>query len=227
MNKKLLKASIAGAATLALAATGTTFAAWSDWSGITGNVTEAGHLKLDLGSTGTISNVGGQAIAPGEFRTIDFMIASADLHGVPSAALSMKLLNLTDHENGCGSTNSEAAVDNCAQGDPGEFSSQGYVRVRYTDPAPEGDFTFGGNTCTPPAGLGYTNSAGYAPANDNDSTHYPRLSAFNLGNHTLGTLTGGDAVCVRVDIGLDKNATNAVQSDSSTFDVQFDLEQVL
>lgn len=228
MNKKLIKASIAGAATLALAAGGSTFAAWSDFDTITGNTTEAGHLKIDLNSTGAISNVGGQAIAPGESRTIDFMIASADLDGVPLADLSMQVipLSLTDLENGCGSTNSEAILDpTCATpGDPGEFSQQGYVRVRFSTPAALGDMTFANNSCTAPGG--YVNSLMYAPANNNTSTAYPRLNAFAAaGNHALGQLSDGQGVCVRVDLGLDPTATNAVQSDSSTFDLQFDLVQ--
>jgi predicted ribosomally synthesized peptide with SipW-like signal peptide len=226
MNSKLIKGSLAGVAALALAAGGTTFAAWSDWDVINGNKTEAGHLKIDLNSTGAINNVGGTAIAPGEFRTIDFMVASADLNGVPDAKLSMMLKNLADQENGCATTSSEQAVDNCHQGDPGEFSSQGYIRVRYTNPAPESDVTFGNNNCSAPSG--YVNSAGYSPANDNTATHYPRLSGFAAtGSHDLGTLEDGEAVCVRVDLGLDETADNKVQGDSSTFDVEFRLDQVI
>jgi predicted ribosomally synthesized peptide with SipW-like signal peptide len=224
MNKKIVRGSLAGVAVIALVAGGGTFASWSDFDQITGNETAAGHLKLDLNSTGKISNVGGQAMAPGESRTIDFMVASADLDGVPSANLSMKMLNLVDHENGCGSTNGEQAVDNCAAGDPGEFSGQGYIRVRYTNPASTSAITFANNQCTAPSG--YVNSVGYSPASDNNATHFPRLTTFRSnGDNALGTLTGDQGVCVRVDIGLDDNATNAVQTDSSTFDLQFDLAQ--
>jgi predicted ribosomally synthesized peptide with SipW-like signal peptide len=224
MNKKIVRGSLAGVAVIALAAGGGTFASWSDFDQINGNETEAGHLKLDLNSTGSINNVGSTSMAPGEFRTIDFMVASADLDGVPSADLSMKMLNLYDKENGCGSTSSEQAVDDCAAGDPGEFSGQGYIRVRYTDPAAMSAITFANNNCSAPSG--YTHSAGYTPANDNDATHYPRLATFqSSGDNGLGTLSGNQGVCVRVDIGLDDNATNAVQTDSSTFDLQFDLTQ--
>jgi alternate signal-mediated exported protein len=225
MNSKLIKASLAGAAAIALAAGGGTFAAWSDFGQISGNQTEAGHLKLNLNSTGAINNVGGQAIAPGESRTIDFFVASADLDGVPSADLTMKILNLADQENGCGSA-SEAALEDCTV-DPGEFSSQGYVRVRYTDPTDVANITFASNNCSSSAG-GYVNSVGYAPANDNDSTIYPRLSALAAaGDSALGTLAGNEGVCVRIDLGLDPTATNRVQTDSSTFDLEFDLTQVV
>jgi predicted ribosomally synthesized peptide with SipW-like signal peptide len=224
MNKHIVKGGLAGVAVLALAAGGSTFAAWSDYDQINGNTTEAGHLKLDLDSTGAINNVGGQAIAPGEFRTIDFMVASADLDGVPNADLSMKVLNLADQDNGCGSTSSEQDVDpGCANpGDTGEFSQQGYVRIRYTNPAPESDVTFANNNCSAPSG--YVNSVGYTPASDNDTEIYPKLNTLG-GPLALGNLAGDEAVCVRVDLGLPPSATNMVQTDSSTFDLQFDLAQ--
>lgn len=225
MNKHIVKGGLAGVAVLALAAGGSTFASWSDFDQINGNKTEAGHLKLDLDSTGAINNVGGQAIAPGEFRTIDFMVASADLDGVPLADLSMKIMNLQDQDNGCGSSNSEQALDpGCATqtNDGGEFSQQGYVRIRYTNPAPESAVTFGGNNCSAPGG--YVNSVGYTPANDNNSENYPKLNSLG-GSQALGSLAGDQAVCVRVDLGLPESATNIVQTDSSTFDLQFDLVQ--
>jgi hypothetical protein len=137
----------------------------------------------------------------------------------------MALKNLADQENGCATTSSEQAVDNCHQGDPGEFSSQGYIRVRYTNPAPASDVNFGGNSCAAPGG--YVNSTGYSPASDNDATKFPRLSGFAIESHDLGTLKDGEAVCVRVDLGLDENANNKVQGDSSTFDVEFRLDQVV
>ena len=67
MNKKIVRGGLAGVAVLALAAGGSTFASWSDYDQINGNETEAGHLKLDLNSTGSINNVGGNAIAPGQY----------------------------------------------------------------------------------------------------------------------------------------------------------------
>jgi predicted ribosomally synthesized peptide with SipW-like signal peptide len=220
--KKTMMGLAGGAFALTLIGGGT-YAAWSDFDTVTGNETEAGHLVLNTNSTGTINNVGSSSIAPGEFRTIDFFVTSADLDGVPSADLSMQLNNLADDENGCAS-NSEAALDDCSS-PVGEFSSQGYVRVRFTDPAAIGDITFAGNNCAAPSG--YTHSVGYSPANNNDSTVYPRLSAFANTNHALGTLTGGQGLCVRIDIGLDPGATDVVQSDSSTFDLTYRLDQHL
>jgi predicted ribosomally synthesized peptide with SipW-like signal peptide len=227
MNRKLVIGAVAGVAAVALAYGGSTYSAWSDFGTIENNQVDAGHLVLDLNSTGSINNVGGRSVAPGEFHTIDFFVASADLDGVPAADLSFQIQKLKDQENGC-SGNGETAVDpNCANpGNKGEFSSEGYIRVRYTDPAPVGDITFANNSCTAPGG--YVNSVGYTPANDNETTHYPRLAGLaSSGDHALGTLTGGEGVCVRIDLGLDANATNATQGDSSTFDLRYDLKQKL
>jgi hypothetical protein len=227
MNRKLVIGAVAGVAAVALAYGGTTYSAWSDFGTVEGNQTDAGHLVLDLNSTGSISNVGGQSIAPGQSRTIDFFVASADLDGVPAADLSFSLLKLKDIENGC-SGNGETAVDpNCASdGNRGEFSSQGYVRVRYSDPAPVSSITFANNSCTAPSG--YVNSVGYVQPSNNDTTIYPRLAGLaSSGAHALGTLTADQGVCVRIDLGLDLNATNATQGDSSTFDLRYDLKQKL
>lgn len=225
MNRKLVIGAVAGVAAVALAYGGSTYSAWSDFGDVTGNQADAGHLVLNLNSTGSINNVGGQSIAPGQFRTIDFFVASADLDGVPTADLSFQIKNLVDLENGC-SGNGEPAVDaTCADtNDPGEFSGQAYMRIRYSDPADVGDITFANNNCAAPSG--YINSVGYSPASDNTTTHYPRLGALaGSGNHALGTLTGGQGVCIRVDLGLDPDATNATQGDSSTFDMRYDLVQ--
>jgi len=224
MNSKLMKAGIAGAAVVALAAGGGTFAAWSDFQNVTGNQTSAGHLVLNLpNTTGPISNVAQQSIAPGESRTIDYFLTSADLDGVPSAALSLKVKDIVDNENGCAS-NSEAAVDTCnVAGDVGEFSQQAYMRVRYSDPVAinSGAWNPSLHECTAPVihGVGVTEP-------DNNTTHYPRLASYTT-PAALGTLQAGQGVCVRIDIGLDPNANNAVQGDSSNFNVEWDLTQIL
>lgn len=221
MNSKLAKASLAGIAAIAVAAGGTTFAAWSDLETVDNNVTTAGHLNLDLNSTGSIQNVASKKIAPGENRTIDFFVASADLDGVPSAALSMTIKNLVDNENGC-ATGSEKAVDNCDLNGAGEFSQQAYARIRYTAPADMGLITFAKNNCSAPGG--YTNSIGYAPASNNDTEAFPKLNTLTASS-PLGTLSGDQGVCVRIDLGLPVSANNATQGDSSEFDLQFDLVQ--
>jgi len=227
MNSKLIKASVAGAAVVAIAAGGGTFAAWSDFGQVNGNETDAGHLVLNLNGTGTISNVGSTAIAPGQSRTIDQYITSADLAGVPSADLSVTFSRLVNNENGCASKSETNEDPTCATaGDPGEFGQEGYVRVRFSNPEPVGNIGWDGSNCNPTSG--YVNSIDYTPASDNNTTHYPTLQNFtNEGAHSLGTLTGGQGICVRFDIGLPPTADNKVQGDSSTWNMQYDLAQHL
>lgn len=228
MNHKLLKASIAGAAVIALAAGGSTYAAWSDFQTVTGNETDAGHLVLSLDSTGTISNVGGQSIAPGQSHTFDAYLASSDLDGVPSGDLSLQIKHLVDNENGCASNSEKVADPTCAAAnDPGEFSSQGYMRIRYSDPAPVSQITWNPatSTCSAPGGSA-AHSYGYSPPSDNTETDFPTLAAVNAaGSIPLGTLPPNSGVCISITMGLPTTATNAVQGDSSQFDLEYDLVQ--
>lgn len=222
MNRKLLMGGLAGVAAIALAVGGTTYSAWSDFQNVTGNETDAGHLVLNLNGTGAISNVGGMAIAPGQSRTIDQYLTSADLAGVPSADLTVSIQNLLDQENGC-TGNSEVVADpNCASAtDPGEFSQQSYLRIRYSDPSTSA--VFSGGNCQ---NASLIHSYGYSPANDNNTEDYPSLhDVWAASPISLGTLTAGQGVCVRFDLGLPVSATNASQGDSSTFDLRYDLTQ--
>jgi hypothetical protein len=99
--------------------------------------------------------------------------------------------------------------------------------VRYSNPAPIGDISYSpSNQCSAPGGL--TNSLGYAPPSNNDTEVFPKLSALAASSPwDLGQLTDGEGVCVRFDIGLPPSADNKVQTDSSTFDLKFDLIQNL
>ena len=113
MNKALGKAALAGAAAIALAAGGGTYAAWSDFGNINGNSVGAGMLKLDLnGQTGNtpVAAINWGKLAPGMVNVRTVWLASNDGDSVPDAHLSATFSNLNDHENGC-ETNSEAAVD--------------------------------------------------------------------------------------------------------------------
>ncbi|MGH8959805.1 MAG: hypothetical protein ACRDWT_01140, partial [Jatrophihabitantaceae bacterium] len=53
MNRRLVVGCAAGLAALAIAAGGSTYAAFSDFGDITGNDAGAGILKLELGPNGT------------------------------------------------------------------------------------------------------------------------------------------------------------------------------
>ena len=73
MNKKLIKASVAGAAALALAAGGTTFASWSDFGSISDNL--GGGIMIsqacpNAGSGSTALDFDNLAPGMNSFRTI-------------------------------------------------------------------------------------------------------------------------------------------------------------
>ncbi|UER55208.1 hypothetical protein HJG43_12395 [Kineosporiaceae bacterium SCSIO 59966] len=211
-KKSALGAAGVGVVALAMLGGGT-FAAWSDFDTIDENRTEAGHLVLDLKGTDPISNVGWlqPAIAPGEYRTVDYFIASADLEGVPKASLTFNLQNLVDEENGCSSRSEKAVDSNCGDTtDPGEFVDQAYVNVSYSKPTRDNIFI--GGSCR---GENLTESVPVSSLNDLTTPV------------ELGDLRGGQGVCVRFEIGLPfiEGDQNASQGDSASFDIRWDLTQ--
>ncbi|MGH3509180.1 MAG: TasA family protein, partial [Nocardioidaceae bacterium] len=123
MNKKLAKGVLAGVATLALAAGGTTFAAFSDFGNINNNTVGAGFLRLDLGENGTgNASLDWGQLAPNNIHsTRTIWVASNDGLSVPNANLKVTFHNLSDQENGCSSNGELAADPTCGTaGDPGE-----------------------------------------------------------------------------------------------------------
>jgi predicted ribosomally synthesized peptide with SipW-like signal peptide len=111
MNSKLVKASLAGAAAIALAAGGSTFAAFSDFGDINSNSVGAGFLKLDLNAGHGSAPLDFDSLAPGmnSFRTI--WVASNDGQSVPSANLAITFKNLQDTAAPCSTSLGKASVD--------------------------------------------------------------------------------------------------------------------
>lgn len=235
MNKKLAKASVAGVATLALAAGGTTFAAWSDFSIDPGNSVGADVLSLTVNESESMK-FDDVKLAPGQTRDIAFYVASRSGETVPAADLTMTIKNLKGQENGCDS-NSEAFAEsngsisdktddaapcNANQGEgaapglKGQFADQTlyYVQTRKTnDPS----------SCN-------TSSL------DFNAQLNKKLSLMNDVPVNLlpagETLAGGEGVCVLAHVFMPNDqanfglvADNASQGDSATFDVRFDLTQ--
>lgn len=225
MNKKLLKASIAGTAALALAAGGSTFAAWSDF-GVESTEAGAGYLRLSVDTlTKAGANVKPFQLEPGDpedpqtNKFQEFYLSSADSGNTPAGNLTMKIKTLVDNEDQptC-TTSSEAVAEGgvCGGANQGELSRQAKVQILKAAPV--------GGTCP---------STGYASV----SPSVNRQFLFDLQNDeiTLGTLAPGQGMCVRMEMALEHttamingtNANNLTQGDDASFDVEFTLDQVV
>lgn len=212
MNSKLIKGSLAGVAAVALAAGGTTFAAWSDF-GVESTGAGAGILKLDVSTRdGAGSTIKPFKLAPGQNKFQEFYLASADADNVPVGALTAKIENLVDSEDDLAActTNSESEAEGGPCGTVGELSSQATVQVLVSDPVA------GASSC-PNTGIYHSTT----PGGTGTLAQQP-AKTFSLGN-----LSAGQGICVRMEMSLPTSATNASQGDLVAFDWRFDLEQVL
>ena len=225
MNNKLLKGSLAGVAAIALAAGGTTFAAWSDF-GLQQTGAGAGMLKLDVSSNApTQINVKPFELAPGKNKYQEMFLASANGDNVPVGALTARIVNLDDVEDGAPgcTTNSEAKAEAPSHldehglptnpsndcGSEGELSQQATVQIVASDPVP--------NPGSCPSTGGY-----HAVTSSDTLAHQAAKAPFALGN-----LAAGQGVCVRVEMTLPfDSSTDASQGDQSSWDWRFDLEQI-
>jgi hypothetical protein len=218
MNNKLLKATIAGAATLAIAASTQTFALWSDHDTLTGSQAGAEELSLTLGEPNT-QNFNNMKLAPGVGSDFEFVVTSRTGTTIPTAALSMQLTNLVGKEDGCTSTNSEKDVDaDCNDtATEGEFLDQARIIVNVSQPT-----TDVANAC---------DSGTHARGNIQSA-----ISLRDLRNATLGTpldlldgdtLAPGEGICVAMGLNMPTSANNASQGDSASFDLKFLLDQVV
>ena len=220
MNSKLVKGSLAGVACLALAAGGSTFAAFSDFGTIADNSVQAGILKLNLnnqnGSAATPLNFG--HFNPGHSFVQNVWVASSDSASVPHAKLSVKVENIRDFENGCGSANSEQAVDGtCSASNDGDGTLGGELSpLLGTDMYAWRPGTPGVCTSFPGAGDSGTTSI----------WHSTPLKSTEDVSKEIGVLDGGQGYCVRIEQYLPGGTGNQVQSDGVKFDLRFDLVQL-
>lgn len=222
MNKKLVKASVAGVATLALAAGGTTFAAWSDF-GVESTGAGAGILQLNVSDRdGTSSTVEPFSLAPGQNKYQEFFLASADADNVPNGTLTAKIQNLVDNEDlplcttnsealeeGSGVNGSGLPTNMSACGSAGELSSQATVQILASGPVANAA------SCPNTGGYGSTTPSGTGTLASQPSKTFQ-----------LGELAPGEGICVRMEMSLPAGATDIVQGDDVTFDWRFDLNQV-
>ena len=220
MNSKLVKASLAGAAAIALAAGGGTYAGWSDFSSQSLTTTD-GYLRLVVGPNGANGAPIHQSLAPSQNQDIDYFLTSADSGNTPLGQLTATIQNVTDKEDGTSGTCTTASegvaegTSNCVD-NGGELSQQAKLSVKVAPPPVGGD-------CS--AATGFVD---LTPIGNPGGGNTPLLSVVN--NHTYllaDHLTPGQGVCVRVRTFLPTSATNSVQGDIVDYDTHFDLTQVV
>lgn len=212
MNKKLVKAGVAGTAVLAIAVTGSTFSAWSDF-GEEATGAAAGQLRLEIdGRDGSSSGVAPFSLAPGQNKYQTFYLASADAANVPTGVLTVTVQDLDDTEDDgpeCTTESERVAEGGNRCGTEGELADQMKVQILATAPA-------AGQTSCP--------NTGYGVKTDPQDTAV--LLADRVGTqYTLGELEAGDGICMRVEASLPESATNASQGDRASWDWRFDLTQ--
>ena len=238
MNSKLMKASIAGAAVAALAAGGSTFAAYSDFGNVNGNSIGAGILKLDLanGDTSAVQSLAFGNLAPGMGSNRATYVASSDGASVPNADLYLTIGNVQNQDNGCSSASESVADATCGDaGDPGELSRVLNVRVESYKPPTTGTCETEANAGIPAADV--VNAA--VIQNEVGSLADPaNISHQFLISDAAHPLAKGQGLCVAFFTywpktqdpahsysGLTLPADNAAQGDSMTFDAHYDLVQ--
>ena len=218
MNKKLIKASVAGAAALALAAGGTTFAAWSDFGTLTGSHAGADELTLVLGEPNT-QNFDNMRLAPGVGGDYEFVVASRQGDTIPNATLRMALTDLVGYEDGCTSSNSEAAVDgDCNDtASSGEFIKEAQIIVNASNPTTNAD------ACNSTA-----NPRGARQSVISLQDFFNKTATAPLNVLPAGTyLQKGQYVCISMGLSMPVGASNASQGDSADFNLKFLLDQVV
>jgi alternate signal-mediated exported protein len=239
MNHKLLKASLAGAAALAVAAGGTTFAAWSDFSNINDNNVGAGVLKMTLNplspNPGNDLTFDDLKLAPGQYYERQVYVATNSGDSTPSAKLFFDVTRMTGAENGC-DTNSEAAEDNCAAPTPdvdGDLLDEATLGVASYNPGP-------GNVCTydyAAAGTQVTQESTWKlkdvlaqSANHELTTPTPKPAVWNSALVDNTNLAPGEGMCVAIRVALPNtdNGTplgNKAQGDTASFDLRLTVKQ--
>ena len=243
MNKKLIKASVAGAAAIALAAGGTTFAAYSDFGDMNGNTVGAGFLKLDLnGQDGSsvATPISWDKLAPGMVNVRTIWLASNNGESVPKAHLSATFSGLVDNENGCSSNSERVADPNTCDDNvagTGELSRiLNFQTSYYPELTAEECATWPGSNPVPDNWYNafFPSNQGNLFANASGAGHTYTLKAKD-GTTDL-VLAPGDGVCVgfqaywphdpSAQVNAPYNNDDVAQGDSLAFNVKFTLNQV-
>lgn len=225
MNKKILKASLAGTAVVALAAGGGTMASWSDFQDLTGNDAGAGVLTLHVdANTGSDFLFDHVKMAPGGLDAQrNVYVASNDLESTPSGQLYLSLKDVTGHEDGCNGNSEVIADPNCADTTgEGQFIDDAILQVTSYGVNSPGDCTQSyapsSKVVTAMYGGSLTQWKSY-PAHELTGNGIP------LGGVDRHYLAPGQGLCVSMSISLAYAADNASQGDDVSFTTHFSLEQ--
>jgi predicted ribosomally synthesized peptide with SipW-like signal peptide len=238
MNSKLVKASLAGAAAIALAAGGGTFAAWSDFNVWDGNQSGAGTLTLSTNTPDSQTfHVGN--LTPGQVWENETYLLSNQSDSTPNGKLYISLQNLVGQEDGC-QGNSEVVDDNdCATTNAGEFPADAkvFIKTKSSDEATCGVQPTGSDA---PGGFekaiygGGLDLLGASPATEKSLSDMATAGQIQLIRPGTPTVTfdpsifkPGEGVCAAIYIYLPQTVSNEVQGDQATFDLRADLEQAV
>lgn len=240
MNRRLARGAGAGVLALAFGAAGSTLSAPIGAADVTPNIVRGGSLLLDLGQGAAGATLGFDHLEPGQQRSVHLWVASNDLLSDVPAELAMTVDAVHDSAAPCATSLGKAQgeidsriggctiVDGVAAGTPdqGNLSRVLEFDVRYArkidDRCPTGD----GSPLVAPSAAGNLRSV---------------EGTTTLLTEPGGTvplrLAPGQAVCFSVsvrwpDAGSAQGSPqhpvdNAVQGDSLTLGVRFDLIQAV
>lgn len=196
-------AAMGGAALIAFGASGT-FASFNDVQSVTDQSAGAGSLTLTAGRTVEAAAANLDGLQPGKSVDLKYFVvndATSDVNGTISGGLT----NLVDLENGCNTSEvDKPGADTDCGWNEGEFSGVATVT---------GSMTVGGTE----ASCAFNPSASQAQGT---------LASFATKKLSVpGVVTPGQGVCFVLRVELPSSASNAVQTDSATFGIDFRMDQ--
>jgi hypothetical protein len=217
MNKRKMIGLVGGAAAVATLAGGGTFAHYKDVDTVAGNSIDADVLQLELRerSDTAVTPINISDMGPGEGSFSEQIIAlKSEDNERSDAKLSLKFNSIAEDDNGC--VDPENTVDSTCGPGEGELADNVIVTIQTFNP------TFNGTSWS-----GLSNANRIATIVENVPLQSLLDDADGLDLHTFLDDNGVDADHVGIQIFWTVPATvgNVIQSDSSTFDLVYTLEQ--
>jgi predicted ribosomally synthesized peptide with SipW-like signal peptide len=252
VNRKLVLGVLSGLAAIGLAIGGSTYAAFSDFGEVDGNVVAAGFLKLNVQAGDSAdAALGFGQVMPGTSSRRVIWASSDDGSSVPDATLYLTLHNLVDRAGQCDISNGKAIGENdsgisgctiAGETVSGTPAQGNLSRVLTFQLAYYPDITDAASCAATTGTESHTamliekpcNLHASATADDGRGTRHQVLAADGTTAVTLAPGTGacigiaatwpqdGDVVVPSPDHPID----DAAQGDSLSVDIRFDLVQV-